>query len=40
MTDEDQILIYAAYRISPELSHALEDVLQADKPTKKECDRL
>ncbi len=40
MTDDDRILIYAAYRISPELAQALEDVLRAEKPTNKQRDRL
>ena len=40
MTDREQMLIYAAYRISPELGQALEDVLRSEKPTKEQSDRL
>ncbi len=40
MTDGDRILIYAAYRISPDLGHALEDVLRAEKATREQRDRL
>ncbi len=40
MTDEDRILIYAAYRISPEMGQAAEDVLRNENPSKKQYDRL
>ena len=34
------MLIYAAYRISPEMGQATEAVIRGEKPTKKEYDRL
>ena len=40
MADREQMLIYAAYRISPEMGQALEDVLRSEKPTKEQYDRL
>lgn len=40
MTVHQQMLIYAAYRISPEMGQATEDVIRGEKPTKKEYDRL
>lgn len=40
MTVHQQMLIYAAYRISPEMGQACEDVIRGDKPTKQEYDRL
>lgn len=40
MTVHDQILIYAAYRISPEMGQACEDVIRSEKPTRRQRDRL
>ncbi len=40
MTVHQQMLIYAAYRISPEMGQAVEDVIRDENPTKKQYDRL
>lgn len=40
MTAKQQMLIDAAYHISPEMGQATEAVLRSEKPTKKEYARL
>ena len=40
MTVRQQMVIYAAYRISPKMGQATEDVIRGQKPTKKEFNRL
>ncbi len=40
MTDREQMLIYAAYRVSPEMGQATENVFRGEKPTKEQYDRL
>ena len=40
MAAREQVLIYAAYRVSPELGQATKDIIRGENPTEERYDRL